>query len=138
LFSRAVPICFPKSFPLETDPHLLIVNRYVERNPLRANLVTRAEDWRWSSLWRRVNHQADGLLCAWPIDIPGDWTDFINEPQSEAELAALRQSVHRSSPFGNESWQSRIAKTLGIESTLRPPGRPRRIEEVSLRDRVTL
>ena len=42
-----------KSFPVESDEHFLTVARYVERNALRANLVERAQDWRWSSLWRR-------------------------------------------------------------------------------------
>ncbi|HEV3342013.1 MAG TPA: transposase, partial [Pirellulales bacterium] len=42
-----------KAFPIETDEYFYTVVRYVERNPLRANLVARAEDWRWSSLWRR-------------------------------------------------------------------------------------
>ncbi len=42
-----------KSFPIQSDEHFLTVARYVERNALRANLVTRAQDWRWSSLWRR-------------------------------------------------------------------------------------
>jgi hypothetical protein len=43
-----------KSFPIEEDESLLKVLRYVERNALRANLVERAQDWRWSSLWRRL------------------------------------------------------------------------------------
>ena len=43
-----------KSFPVEADDHLLTLLRYVERNPLRAELVQRAEDWRWGSLYRRV------------------------------------------------------------------------------------
>ncbi|MDH4083079.1 MAG: hypothetical protein OEV99_01655 [Nitrospira sp.] len=42
-----------KSIPVQTDEHLLTVARYVERNALRAKLVRRAEDWKWSSLWRR-------------------------------------------------------------------------------------
>jgi hypothetical protein len=44
-----------KSFPIQRDEHLLSVCRYVERNPLRAGIVERAEDWRWSSLWHRLN-----------------------------------------------------------------------------------
>src|ERR1700722_12938967 len=44
-----------KSFPIQRDQHLLSVCRYVERNPLRAGAVERAEDWRWSSLWHRQN-----------------------------------------------------------------------------------
>ena len=42
-----------KSFPVQRDDHFLTLCRYVERNPLRAGLVRRAERWRWSSLWRR-------------------------------------------------------------------------------------
>ena len=38
-----------KSFPVQEDDHYFTVCRYVERNPLRANLVKRAEDWQWSS-----------------------------------------------------------------------------------------
>ena len=39
------------SFPVQRDEHFYTVLRYVERNALRAGLVDRAEDWRWSSLW---------------------------------------------------------------------------------------
>lgn len=39
-----------KSIPVQTDSHLTTVWRYIERNPLRANLVDRAELWPWSSL----------------------------------------------------------------------------------------
>ncbi len=41
-----------QSFPVADDDHFLVVCRYVERNPLRANLVQRAEDWPFGSLWR--------------------------------------------------------------------------------------
>jgi putative transposase len=43
-----------KSFPVQEDAHFLTVARYIERDALRANLSARAEEWRWSSLWRRV------------------------------------------------------------------------------------
>jgi len=53
-----------KSFPVQDDGHFLVVARYVERNALRANLVQRAQDWRWSSLWAMEHGQAQhrGLL----------------------------------------------------------------------------
>ena len=38
-----------KSFPVESDEHFWVVARYLERNAHRANLVLRAEEWRWSS-----------------------------------------------------------------------------------------
>ena len=66
--------------------------RYVERNALRSGLVARAEDWQWSSLWRREFGSVESrrLLAGWPIAKPRDWTDRVNGPQTEAELDAVR------------------------------------------------
>lgn len=63
-----------KSLPVQSDGHFLRVARYVERNPLRANLVSRAEQWPWSSLWRRTRggRDARSLLAKWPVDPAGD------------------------------------------------------------------
>jgi putative transposase len=115
-----------KSFPLESDEHFYQVMRYVERNALRAGLVERAEDWRWSSLWRRVHGAADDRrwLSAWPLPRPRDWADLVNQPQTEAELEAIRRSVRRGQPYGQKDWVKKIAQQLGLESTLRSRGRP--------------
>ncbi|MDZ4857271.1 MAG: transposase [Nitrospirota bacterium] len=56
------------SCPIQTDEHFLPVARYVEHNALRAKLVTRAEDWRWSSVWQR--NQRDTKLTTWLSDWP--------------------------------------------------------------------
>lgn len=117
----------PESFPVQDDPHLLILCRYVERNALRAGLVQRAEQWRWSSLWRREAGRDLGLLSPWPVDRPADWLDWVNEPQTDAELEALRMSVNRACPFGDERWQRQTATNLGLGATLRPLGRPRSV-----------
>lgn len=117
-----------KSFPVAADPHLLIVNRYVERNALRAGLVARAEDWPWGSLWQRVRGGGAGapLLSEWPIEIPGDWVGFVNEPQTDAELGEVRHALKRGCPFGDDAWRARVAGELALEATLRPQGRPRK------------
>ena len=119
-----------KSFPVQADDHFLTVCRYVERNALRANLVKRAEQWRWCSLWRRGQDDAEAkkLLSDWPVRCPRDWNDWVNEPQSEQEVEALRRSITRGSPYGAESWVERVVKRLGLEITLRPRGRPRKSE----------
>jgi putative transposase len=115
-----------KSFPVESDEHLWSVLRYVERNPLRARLVARAEQWRWGSLWRRTSGDAESraLLSDPPIQLQRNWTAYVNRAQSKAELAALRTSVQRGRPFGDEAWQERIARQLNLEYTFRPRGRP--------------
>lgn len=115
-----------KSFPVQEDNHYLTLCRYVERNALRAKLVTRAESWRWSSLWQRLHAPEGTLLTEGPLPLPGDWLDFVNQPQTITELEQLRLSVVRGTPFGTEVWQRRAAEALGLETTLRPRGRPRK------------
>jgi len=117
-----------KSFPVQDDEHFLAVCRYVERNALRANLVRRAEDWRWGSLhrWLRGSDQEKTLLAAWPLPrLPG-WVEEVNAPPTEVELEALQRSVNRSCPFGEEAWCDSVVAKFGLESTIRPQGRPKK------------
>jgi putative transposase len=114
-----------KAFPIQQDEHLLTVLRYVERNPVRANLAQRAEQWAWSSagLWRK-NELPDWLHVG-PLRYEGNWLAWVNRPQTGAEEAALRMCMARGTPFGAPTWQRAIASRLGLESSLRPRGRPR-------------
>ncbi|MCH8963776.1 MAG: transposase [Planctomycetes bacterium] len=116
-----------KSFPIQSDEHFLTVCRYVERNPLRARLVRRAENWRWSSLWLRLNGNADerGWLHPWPVDRPRSWTKRVNNAETAEELETLRLSVKRGRPYGSAAWQTRTANRMGLQPTMRPRGRPR-------------
>jgi len=117
-----------KAFPIEQDAHLLRVLRYVERNPLRAGLVDRAEDWRWSSLptWRRGDPPP--FWDPGPVQRPANWEAWVNEPLTETELERVRQSVNRQMPYGSESWTLETARRLDLMWTLRGPGRPRDLE----------
>lgn len=117
-----------KSFAIQEDGHLLTVLRYVERNPLRAKLVTTAQAWRWCSLQRRLSGNAEErlLLADWPIERPTDWLTFVNNPQTPAEEESLRQSIYRSRPFGAAPWQQETAVRVGSASCFRPRGRPKK------------
>jgi putative transposase len=114
-----------KSFPVQANSHFYTVCRYVERNALRARLVRKAENWRWGSLWQRVNPPGDVTLDHWPIAFPDRWCELVNQPQTESEVAALQNSIKRGKPFGSDVWMKRTAKKLRLESTMRPRGRPR-------------
>ena len=118
-----------KSFVMEENEHLLTVCRYVERNALRAKLVDRAEDWRWCSLWHREfgDSNVTGLLSDWPMRPPENWLAIVNRPETDQELDGLRNSVNRGQPYGSDSWLERIVRQLGLSSTMRPRGRPRRV-----------
>ena len=114
-----------KSFPIEQDSHLLTVLRYVECNPVRAKLVTCAEQWRWGSCGVRPNrkHVLHPLLAKWPMDRPRRWLDRVNQPQAEDD-AAVKQHIERNRPYGQPPWTQRMARMLGLEQSLRPRGRP--------------
>ncbi len=113
-----------KAFPIQQDEHLLTVLRYVERNPVRAGLVARAEDWLWSSV------AIDGPPAApprqTPLKLPDRWHSFVNRAEPAEELEAVRNYVNREAPFGADRWVSGTARRLGLESSLRPRGRPRK------------
>jgi putative transposase len=115
-----------KSFVVQEDGHYLMVCRYVERNALRANLIGRAQDWRWSSLWG--GNGSGGVLrpVEGPVARPADWVESCNTPQTASELEQVRQCVRRGRPLGEEDWQRRVCRELGLEMTLRPLGRPRK------------
>jgi len=115
-----------KAFPIQQDAHLVTVLRYVERNPVRAGLAERAEAWPWSSLrwWGSPGRPA--FLSEWPIERPHGWRRLVNMPLGERDLAAVRLSVTRGRPRGDDRWTARIARHLGLESSLRPRGRPRK------------
>ncbi len=115
-----------KSFPVQADDHLLQVIRYVERNPVRADLVRAAEDWPYSSLW--IHQQGTeierAMLASWPVSRPTNWLKFVNTPELPADLEILNKSCRRGTPYGDARWTSSISKRLGLGSTLRPHGRP--------------
>jgi putative transposase len=123
-----------KSFPVESDEHFLIVARYIHANPLRARLVKRAQDWRWSDLTPRSEIQLP--RCDWPMPRPRNWVRLVNEVLPETDASAIRTSIQRGSPFGSPQWTRAIAAKLKLHSTLRPRGRPRQpIEWLSPRYR---
>jgi putative transposase len=114
-----------KSFPIQVGDHLLTVGRYVEGNALRANLVQQAENWRWSSLWHRQQQTQVPWLSEWPVARPGQWTKYVNRAETASKLAALRRSVVRGAPYGDELWQKQTAEALGLQATFRSRGRPK-------------
>ena len=115
-----------KAIPTQRDPHFLAVCRYVERNPLRAGLVERAEDWPWSSAWKGDGIVRRPPLHSWPVARPEDWIDLLNQPEPAERLGALRGCVRRDTPFGTAQWKFQTATQLGWKLGLRGRGRPPR------------
>jgi putative transposase len=126
-----------KSFPIECDEHLLTVQRYVERNPLRAKLAERAQMWQWSSLSKHQSANPPPWLLAsekWPVRRRDDWVTWVNRPQSGKEVDALVACIKRGRPYGGDAWVSRTVKALGLESTIRRRGRQQIRDKPKIKD----
>src|SRR5258706_3149689 len=111
-----------KSFPVQADgrdeSHFLTLCRYVERNALRANLVRRAENCRWSSLRVRTAPPAPAAgvalppLSEWPVPVPPNWRSRVNRPQPAAAVHAVQQSMKPRQPPGEPAWHRRVAREI--------------------------
>jgi putative transposase len=117
-----------KSFPVQSDDPLLSLLRYIERKPLSAGLVEKAQMWRWGSLWSRVHGERAlrAILSPWPTKRPSNWTARVNTPLTAKELERVRLSVERGQPYGEDDWVRRTVQKLGLMHTVRPEGRPRK------------
>ena len=114
-----------RSFPIEEDEHLLSVVRYVELNPVRATSldVSRVADWPWSSAGRPLGIAPPSLDLE---EIFPDARARLPHRLTQSQLDQIKRSLDRGSPLGSPRWQKRTAKQLGLQSTLRPRGRPRK------------
>ncbi|MCA8915557.1 MAG: hypothetical protein KDB90_09105 [Planctomycetes bacterium] len=61
-----------------------------------------------------------------PAPRPEPWLRFVNREEEAELLARLRECVNRGAPFGNPTWRENAARKLGLESAIRPRGRPRK------------
>ena len=95
-----------KSFLVETDNYLLALLKYVERNPVRAGLVQRVEDWPWGSAHRRIfgTPKTKALLSPSPTPLPHQYRRWVNTADSPAELEEIRKSLNKNVPFGSGDW----------------------------------
>ena len=111
-----------KAIPVKDDHHLLVVCRYVERNPVKAGLVARAADWPWSSA---ALARIDGPeMSAWPTPRPEQWNEYVDRGEFPGEFEPLREAIRSATPFGPSGWRRDSAATLAWPNGLRPRGRP--------------
>jgi len=110
--------------------HLWAAVRYVERNPVRAGLVGRPEDWPWSSARAHLGLEADRLVRPVPaLAAFGPWRHYLSETDREADLAQFRRHGRTGRPCGPESFIRQLEAATGRALVPRRPGRPRKPRE---------
>jgi len=115
------------SCPLD-DRHCLAAIRYVDRNPVRAGLAARPEDYDWSSAPGHTGLRQDPLLAADSKYLAAieDWTKWLAEPDEEDIIKGVRQHTMTGRPLGSRSFVTRIEVSVGRILHALPWGRPRK------------
>jgi putative transposase len=110
------------SCPMD-ERYLLAAVRYVELNPVRAGLVKRAWDYRWSSAAAHRSGVNDRLARVGPmLERVPDWTEFLSQRTGASELTRLRRHIRTGRPLGSEEFLMRVEQTTGRELRLMKPG----------------
>lgn len=105
------------------EPHLLAVARYVELNSVRARLVDRPQDWRWSSARMRLGLDGERLGDARPLlERYPDWRALLDGGMADETLADLRGGERFGLPLGCDAFLDGLSSRYAVRP--RPRGRP--------------
>lgn len=114
------------STPLDWD-HFKKAVRYSERNPVRANMVAMAEDYRWSSARAHVHGVDDPLLSKDALfglgEEVGDWSKWLNEDEDDLFIEQLRTDTKTGRPSGTQAFLERIMDITGRSTVRKKRGR---------------
>jgi putative transposase len=98
-----------KSILIDSDDYFLKVMRYIERNPIRAGLCIKTDEWRWGSSWIR-NHgtiEHKKILSENPVEKCEDYKyiyNYIEIPDNDDDLKNIRFSIVKNLPYGRKTW----------------------------------
>jgi len=127
-----------KSRLVDTDRYLLAVLRYVGLNPVRAAMVARPDEYRWSSVHSHLGRASDPLLTLHPLYLslgraPEERTDayraWLQFGVSEDDLVAIRNHIARERALGDARFQRMVERALNRPVACRPRGRPKKTHE---------
>ncbi len=116
------------SAPLD-DSYFWHAIRYVERNPCRAKLVDRAEDYRWSSAAAHCGLVTDQILSpiiGEPAMTEVEWSDWLAGDEGD-EIRLLRAATDSGNACGGPDFIARLSSIIGRPLQVKPRGRPKKL-----------
>jgi putative transposase len=113
------------------ERHFWAAIRYVERNPVRAAMVARAEDYPWSSAAAHCGLGSNRVLTTHPywdhqFAGIGDWSKWLAEADDPVALQTLRDCANHNLPCGSDEFMEKLAADTGQKLPRRSRGRPAR------------
>ncbi len=111
------------------DEHLWAAIRYVERNPVRARIVGKAEAYPWSSASAHCGLRRDPILSHLPMGGPPEsgWAAWLIEKDDEKMLATLRMNTRTGRPAAGRQFVKDLELRLGCRLLANPVGRPQKV-----------
>jgi len=110
------------SYPMD-EPYLYRCVRYIELNPVRAKLVAKPEEYRWSSAKAHISGQDDKLIKAQSLSgMTDDWNRYLHEKEDKEDLDLLRRHARTGRPLGSKKFIKSIESALGRVLRLSKPG----------------
>ncbi len=113
------------------EPHTLAAARYIERNPVAANLCEVPQDWPWSSARAHLSGRDDRVVTVEPmLRLIKDWRRYLSqEGDGATERLAIQHASRTGRPMGSEAFVSTLEQLTGRELILRRPGRKPLLEK---------
>lgn len=123
-----------KASAIQTDSYLLQCCRYVELNPVRAAMVSRAENYPWSSYRSKIGLGGSPILdpdpCYAELARPTEqYRHFVEQGLSDEEYRLIRERVQRNGLTGNGAFIDEVEQRIGLRIEYRLPGRPGKRKE---------
>ena len=110
------------SFPMD-EAYTLTCARYVELNPVRADMVRRARDWRWSSARAHLKGEDDVLVRVKPmLTLAPEWGAFLAEGLDAASRETIRAGERTGRPLGSKQFITKLEKRLDRTLARQKPG----------------
>jgi len=111
------------------EPHLVMAAQYIERNPVRAKIVKKAQDWKWSSANYNTGKQKNDLVINTPLfgyisETQSTWERRLEKQDEENDMEAIRRNTKTGLPLGKDKFILRLEEEMGRELQSKPRGRP--------------
>ena len=104
------------------DGHLIRAVRYVSLNPVRARLVKRAEEWKWSSVRAHFAEVDDAVVKVRPVLERIPHLKEMLAVEMEEDFSDFRRAETTGRPLGPSDFVDGLEKILGRKITRRAPG----------------
>jgi len=104
------------------EQYLTATARYIELNPVKAGIVNRAAEYRWSSARSHLQAEDDILVKVEPLlKIIPDWQELLTSDLAEEEYKTLRRHERTGRPLGSDDFISKLEKLTSRELRMKKP-----------------